>query len=75
MKQSGKAPFTVEFRDITQVQSNVIGWLWDFGDESNSVEETPTHTYNIPGQYAVILTFRKDMGTSEAGKVALIVVT
>jgi len=74
-KQSGKAPFTVEFKDITPVQSDVTGWLWDFGDGSNSVKETPSHTYTIPGQYTVILTVRNDMGTNEARKVALIVVT
>ena len=75
MKQTGKAPFTVEFKDITPVQSDVSGWYWDFGDGSNSVEEFPSHTYTRPGQYTVILTVRNDMGTNEARKVALIVVT
>ena len=75
MKQSGKTPFTVDFKDITPVQSNVTAWFWDFGDGSNSVEESPSHTYNIPGQYTVILTVRNDMGTNEVRKVALIVVT
>ena len=75
LKQTGKAPFTVEFKDITPIQSNVSAWLWDFGDGANSLEQTPTHTYTVPGQYTVILTVRNEMGTNEARKVALIIVT
>jgi len=74
-KQSGKAPFTVKFNDITPVQSQVTGWLWDFGDGTNSIERSPEHTYTIPGQYTVILTVRNEMGTNEARKSAFIVVT
>ena len=74
-KQSGKAPFTVEFEDITPLQSNVTGWFWDFGDGSNSIGKTPSHTYTIPGQYTVVLTVRNDMGTNEARKSAFIAVT
>lgn len=65
----------VLFKDTTLVQSNVSGWLWEFGDGSNSVEETPTHKYAVPGQYTVIITVRNEMGTNEARKVVLIVVT
>jgi|GEM_PF-229585 len=74
LKQSGPAPFTVEFADSTPVQSNVTGWLWDFGDGTNSVEPTPNHTYTTPGQYTVILTVKNDMGTNEVRKVAYIAV-
>lgn len=30
-------------------------WLWDFGDEDNSVVENPTHLYWDPGVYSVQL--------------------
>jgi PKD repeat protein len=75
MNLTGKAPFTVQFKDTTPVQSNVSGWLWEFGDGTNSVEKSPTHTYTVPGQYTVILTVLNDMGTNEARKAALIAVT
>jgi gliding motility-associated-like protein len=32
-------------------------WLWDFGDGNESNENSPTHTYEEPGMYAVTLTF------------------
>ena len=31
-------------------------YLWDFGDGNTSTEENPTHTYNTPGDYTIILT-------------------
>ena len=74
MKQTGKAPFSVQFEDGTPVQYNVSGWFWDFGDGSNSIEQAPEHTYTIPGQYTVILTVRNEMGTNEVRKVAYIAV-
>ena len=74
LKQTGSAPYSVEFEDVTPVQSNVTGWFWDFGDGSNSIEQAPNHTSATPGQYNVILTVRNDMGTNEVRKVAFIVV-
>lgn len=37
---SGTAPFT---------------YLWDFGDNTTSTQQYPTHTYTVPGQYTVCL--------------------
>ncbi len=31
-------------------------YLWDFGDGNTSTEKNPTHTYNTPGTYTVVLT-------------------
>ena len=33
----------------------LVSWLWDFGDGSQSTEETPKHIYQQPGVYAVQL--------------------
>ena len=34
----------------------IIGWLWNFGDNSSSVEESPAHNYSTPNNYNVSLT-------------------
>ncbi len=38
--------------------------LWDFGDGSTSNEESPTHVYDQPGNYNVVLTVYNDCGSS-----------
>ncbi|HTE24892.1 PKD domain-containing protein, partial [Flavitalea sp.] len=50
---SCKAPFTVEFQNLTQ---NSTAWIWDFGDGTTSTEKNPKHTYNQLGQYDITLT-------------------
>jgi gliding motility-associated-like protein len=50
---SCKAPFTVDFQDLTQ---NSTAWFWDFGDGTTSTEQNPKHTYNQLGQYDITLT-------------------
>ncbi|MBK5286221.1 MAG: PKD domain-containing protein [Bacteroidia bacterium] len=50
---SGCAPFTTTF---TNNSSNAGGYLWDFGDGSpQDTSYQPTHTYNNPGSYIVML--------------------
>ena len=31
------------------------GWYWEFGDGTVSEEETPVHSYQLPGQYTITL--------------------
>jgi PKD repeat protein len=52
---TGVAPLTVAFTDISQYAT---GWLWEFGDGSNSTLQNPNHTYTTPrlANYSVILT-------------------
>lgn len=51
---SGKAPLTVVF-SVTSTD-NERDRLWDFGDGTTSTEWTPTHYYQNPGSYVVLLT-------------------
>lgn len=37
-------------------------WSWDFGDDSQSAEPNPTHTWLIPGTYAVTLSVSNESG-------------
>ncbi|MBK8882998.1 MAG: PKD domain-containing protein [Bacteroidales bacterium] len=57
----GCTPMTVRF-----VNNSVYGesYLWDFGDQTFSAEENPSHTYYIPGNYHVKLTVTNITGQS-----------
>lgn len=48
---------SVEFTDAS---SNVISWLWDFGDGNTSTQQNPTHVYATPGTYNVKLYVEND---------------
>lgn len=51
---TGPAPMTVNFTDTS---SNTPGaWSWSFGDGSFGSTQNASHTYLVPGNYAVSLT-------------------
>ncbi|MBN1167917.1 MAG: PKD domain-containing protein [Methanospirillaceae archaeon] len=49
----GMAPLTVSFTDLSL--NNPLEWVWDFGDETTSLEQNPLHVYTQPGTYSVDL--------------------
>ena len=54
---NGETPLTVSFTDLSAAENTTItGWLWDFGDDSTSTEQNPTHVYETAGVYTVSLT-------------------
>jgi PKD repeat protein len=53
------SPALVSFSDLS---SNAVSWLWDFGDGSNSTIQSPGHVYNIPGFYTIKLTVTNNTG-------------
>jgi len=50
----------VQFDNFSQ---NASSYAWDFGDGSNSTEESPSHTYASGGDYSVTLTASNSEGT------------
>ncbi len=55
----GTAPLTCVFLDITNdPYGEIDGWLWEFGDGSQSTEHYPVHTYAAAGTYTVTLTVK-----------------
>lgn len=51
---------TVQFEDNSE---NIpTSWDWDFGDNTTSTEQNPTHTYADEGMYTVTLTVCNDLG-------------
>jgi len=41
---------------------SITGWAWDFGDESSSSAQNPSHTYQAAGTYTVTLTVTDNGG-------------
>lgn len=60
-RQIGKAPFIVEFTDLST--NNPTTWSWDFGDGTSSTEQNPRHIYLREGAYDVSLTVSNQYGT------------
>jgi hypothetical protein len=42
----------------------IVFYSWDFGDGSNSLMQNPSHTYECPGDYTVVLTAFDNDGIS-----------
>ena len=60
-KTSGTAPLTVTFTDLS---TNLpTSWNWNFGDDSTSTFQNPTHTYTSAGSYTVSLTATNAAGS------------
>jgi len=51
---AGLAPLAVQFNDTST--GTPTSWLWDFGDNINSTQQNPSHTYAAEGNYTVTLT-------------------
>ena len=58
-RYSGEAPLAVTF-DPKCSTGAVSTFLWDFGDEGASDSRKPTHTFEYPGNYTVILEVADD---------------
>ena len=54
----GAAPLVVNFDGSTSTdpENDTLTYTWDFGDGSTGTGVTPSHTYDIPGNYTVVLT-------------------
>ncbi|MDD3621888.1 MAG: PKD domain-containing protein, partial [Methanofollis sp.] len=59
----GEAPLNVTFTDLST--GNVTTWEWDFGDDTNSTEQNPLHTYEEAGLYTVSLTVSDEMNETD----------
>jgi len=51
--RTGPAPLVVAFTDAST--GAPTQWSWDFGDGGTSTQRNPTHTYQAPGVYTVVL--------------------
>lgn len=70
---AGEAPNTVNFTDLST--GNITSRTWNFGDESTSEEQDPTHIYDTPGVYTVSLTISGPGGSDAETKIDFISAT
>lgn len=55
---------TLEDRSIPTADISIETYLWEFGDGDSSSEETPTHTYQTPGNYTLKVTLGLNNGNN-----------
>ncbi len=70
---SGSAPLTVAFAGHGHDNTGIVEHSWNFGDGSppvvfaspgNDVNSTPSHTFQTPGSYTIVLTVKDTSGTT-----------
>ena len=57
---------------FTSTSQNATTYAWNFGDNTNSSEQNPTHTYANPGTYTVSLAVSNNCGTTIIEKTVVI---
>ena len=74
---SGAAPLAIKFAGTgrSTVTTDVLSYLWNFGDGSTSTEQSPSHTFSTAGTYAVTLTVSNASGQSSSAVAQSITVT
>jgi len=70
---SGKTPLNVKFTDTST--GSPTSWFWNFGDDSKSFLQNPTHKYSKAGTYTVSLTVKNAAGRNSVTKTKYITVT
>jgi PKD repeat protein len=68
----GQAPYSVRFLD--QSTGSPTAWKWDFGDNTTSTEQNPTHVYNRTGAYNVALTASNDQASDTCTQYRCVIV-
>ncbi len=64
---TGVAPLTVEFSNLTSAKS----YKWNFGDNTESIEAQPKHTFNEQGNYVVELSVTDNNGKSKTNRILI----
>lgn len=57
---------TVFTDQSTITYGSIVGWNWNFGDNTTSTLQNPTHTYGAPGTYTVTLILTSDSACTDS---------
>ncbi|KAA0001712.1 MAG: PKD domain-containing protein [Thermoplasmata archaeon] len=57
--------------ESTDTDGNIVSWHWDFGDDSSSNQQSPSHKYTKAGTYTVTLTVMDNYGNEDSATVTL----
>ncbi|MGS0528289.1 PKD domain-containing protein [Zobellia nedashkovskayae] len=73
---NGEAPLTISFTGDTSSDpdNDTLSYLWDFGDGSTSTLQNPTHVFQSPTTYNVILTVTDDGSPSLSDEASAITI-
>jgi PKD repeat protein len=74
---SGTAPLTVQFTGTgsSTLTSDVLSYLWTFGDGATSTEQNPSHVFTVAGTYSVTLSVSNTTGQSASASAQTITVS
>jgi gliding motility-associated-like protein len=62
------------FTDQSSIQSgNITAWSWNFGDNTTSAQQSPSHTYVNAGTYQVSLTTTSNNGCTNTVTIQVVV--
>ncbi len=59
--------------ESTDTDGSVVSWDWDFGDQTSSSEQNPTHTWTSTGTFNVTLSVQDDDGATNSVTQSVIV--
>lgn len=60
---------------FTDGSSNATSWAWDFGDQNNSSQQNPVHTYTSSGTYTVTLIVTGPCGSDTSTQSVTVLIT
>ena len=61
-----RAGMPIYFKNKTNIKGyNDVSYLWDFGDNTTSTEENPSHIYEKEGKYKIVLTVSTNDGNKQ----------
>ena len=64
-QQSGCENSLVSFTDMSQADTTIVAWLWNFGDGGQSAMQNPSHAYTQFGFYDVSLIITNVLGCKD----------
>ncbi len=68
---TGIYPFNVNFTNTSS--ASAVSYLWSFGDNTNSTLLSPSHTFEEPGTYTVILQATTANGCTDSYSLTIVV--